>query len=154
MVVPAPGSDLVGSFDDRVCHVLVEHAKLGIHVGGRRFDPRQSLDMGALEPQAGYREVLHCALCLRPPSGGCWNPYLTHRIVLDAVCLIGTFRLAGTAGGLGHRFTPLIRRLDRGGWTRLVTAHAATRPKPRGGGLGRWQTVCRPGPTRRTAASR
>ncbi|MGY3680073.1 hypothetical protein ACVWXU_003696 [Streptomyces sp. TE33382] len=84
LVPPAPG-DLRRGLPDRSGDVRVQHPELRVDLGGGRLDPGQGLDVGALQPLSGDREVLHGPLGLGTPLGVRRDPHLTHRIVLDAV---------------------------------------------------------------------
>ncbi len=82
--------DLTGGGDDGVGLLGRQQAEVLVHLCAGAFQQAQRPNLGALQSTAGDREVLHRALCLRPPECVDRHPDLAHGVVLDAV--LGAFR--------------------------------------------------------------
>ncbi len=59
--------DLTGSGDDGVGLLGRQQTEVLVHLCAGAFRQAQRPNLGALQPTAGDREVLHGALCLRSP---------------------------------------------------------------------------------------
>ena len=77
--------DLTGSGDDGVGLLRCEQAEILVHLCAGALQQAERPDLGALQPPAGDREVLHRPLRLRAPERGDRHPDLAHGVVLDAV---------------------------------------------------------------------
>ncbi len=79
----SPAATAAAASSTALGDVGVEHLELAVGPRGRLLHQRQGAHQAGFDRRPADREVLHCALGLRPPQGVGGDAHLAHRVALD-----------------------------------------------------------------------